>query len=73
MIEARCHRAQLNPEHSHPRGVTVSLADYDVESKTIPDNKVTRALTEVWHGELSDAVVHEVKNTGKTVSARRSY
>ena len=68
VIEAKVPPGATEPKHSHPRGVTVYLADYDVESKTIPDNKVTRAQRKFGTVSWSDAVVHEVKNTGKTVS-----
>ena len=68
VIEAKVPPGATEPKHSHPRGVTVYLADYDVESKTIPDNKVTRAQRKFGTVSWSEAVIHEVKNTGKTTS-----
>ena len=68
VIEAKVPVGSTEPKHSHPRGVTVYLADYDVQTKTIPDNKVTQAHRKFGTVSWSDAVVHEVKNTGKTNS-----
>jgi len=68
VIEAKVPPGSTEPKHSHPRGVTVYLADYDVETKTIPDNKVTRAQRKFGTVSWSEAIVHEVKNTGNTVS-----
>ena len=44
------------------------LADYNVETKTIPDNRVTQAQRKFGTVSWSEAVVHEVKNIGKTNS-----
>ena len=68
VIEAKVPPGQTEPKHSHPRGITVYLADYDVETKTIPDNRVSRAQRKFGTVSWSEAVVHEVKNTGKTNS-----
>ena len=68
VIEAKVPAGSTEPKHSHPRGITVYLANYDVETKTIPDNKVTQAQRKFGTVSWSDAVVHEVKNTGKTNS-----
>jgi hypothetical protein len=68
VIEAKVPAGSTEPKHSHPRGVTVYLADYDVQTTTIPDNKVTQAQRKFGTVSWSDAVVHEVKNTGKTNS-----
>jgi len=33
----------VEPKHSHPHCVTISLADFDAEIKTFPDGKTIRA------------------------------
>jgi len=68
VIEAKVPPGQTEPKHSHPRGITVYLADYNVETKTIPDNRVTQAQRKFGTVSWSEAVVHEVKNIGKTNS-----
>jgi len=68
VIEAKVPAGSAEAKHSHPRGITVYLADYDVETKTIPDNKVTQAQRKFGAVSWSEAVVHEVKNTGQTDS-----
>jgi hypothetical protein len=68
VIEAKVPPGSTESKHSHPRGITVFLANYDVEMKTIPDNKVTRGQRKFGTVSWSDAVVHEVQNIGNTVS-----
>ena len=68
VIEAKVPAGSTEPRHSHPRGITVYLANYDVQTTTIPDNKVTQGQRKFGTVSWSDAVVHEVKNTGKTTS-----
>ncbi|HEX2727708.1 MAG TPA: hypothetical protein VHN20_17940 [Beijerinckiaceae bacterium] len=68
VIQAKVPAGSLEPKHSHPKGLTVYLADYDIEQKAFPDGKVTRAHRTFGTVSWSDAVVHEVRNTGKTNS-----
>lgn len=68
VIEAKVPPGSTEPKHSHPRGITVYLANYDVEMRTIPDIKVTQGQRKFGTVSWSEAVVHEVKNIGKTVS-----
>ncbi|MBI1787447.1 MAG: hypothetical protein HYR60_07845 [Acidobacteria bacterium] len=68
VISAKVPAGSLEPKHSHPHGVTVYLADYTVEQKSFPDGKVSRAERKFGTATWSEAVVHEVKNVGKTPS-----
>ncbi len=68
VIQAQVPAGGSEPRHKHPPGVTVYLADYTVEMKTLPDGKVSRAERHFGTVTWSDAVVHEVKNVGKTAS-----
>ncbi len=68
VIEAKVPAGANEPRHSHPHGITVYLANYEVETKTIADNKVSQAQRKFGTVTWSEAVVHEVKNTGKTNS-----
>ena len=68
VIQAKVPPGSLEPRHRHPHGVTVYLADYTVEAKTLPDGKVTRAERKFGTVGWSEAVVHEVKNVSSTPS-----
>lgn len=68
VIEAKVPAGGVEPRHRHPHGVTVYLANYTIEQKTIPDGKVTRAERKFGAVAWSEALVHEVKNVGKTAS-----
>jgi quercetin dioxygenase-like cupin family protein len=66
VIEAKVPPGAIEPKHSHPHGVTVYLADFDSEIKTFPDGKVTEAHRKFGSVFWSEAIVHEVRNTGTT-------
>jgi hypothetical protein len=68
VIEAKVPAGKDEPRHSHPHGITVYLADYEVETKTLPDNKVARSSRTFGTVTWSEAVVHEVKNVGNSPS-----
>jgi hypothetical protein len=68
VIQAKVPAGGVEPKHSHPKGITVYLADYSIEQKSLPDGKVSRADRKSGTVTWSDAVVHEIKNTGKTPS-----
>ncbi len=68
VIEAKVPAGGVEPRHRHPHGLTVYLANYTIEQKTIPDGKLTRAERKFGAVAWSDAVVHEVRNVGKTPS-----
>jgi anti-sigma factor RsiW len=68
VIEAKVPAGKIEPRHSHPHGLTVYLADYEVETKTVPDNKAIRLQRKFGTVTWSEAVVHEVRNVGKTAA-----
>ena len=68
VISAKVPVGSLEPKHKHPRGVTVYLADYTIEQKSFPDGKMTRSDRKFGTVSWSDAVVHEIRNVGKTPS-----
>jgi hypothetical protein len=68
VIEAKVPVGKIEPRHSHPHGLTVYLADYEVETKTVPDNKAIRSQRKFGTVTWSEAVVHEVRNVGKTAA-----
>ena len=66
VIQAKVPPGKVEPKHRHPHGVTISLADYDVEQKTFPDGKVAKLHRSFGLASWAEAQVHEIKNVGKT-------
>jgi hypothetical protein len=66
VIESRVPAGGQEPKHSHPHGLTVYLANYESEVTTFPDGKVAKVRRQFGTAIWSDAVIHEVKNIGKT-------
>ena len=54
------------PKHSHGRGITIAMSDYDNETTTYPDNKHTAGHTAFGDVKWVEPVTHEAHNTGKT-------
>jgi len=54
-------------EHSHGRGVTVALSDYDNESKTVPEGKINKGHTKFGEVRWAEPVTHEAHNVGTTL------
>jgi hypothetical protein len=56
----------FEPKHSHGRGLTIAMSDYDNETKSIPDGKVSRGHTKFGEVRWVEPVTHEARNTGST-------
>jgi hypothetical protein len=68
VIQAKVPAGHFEPKHRHPHGITVYLADYTVEQKSFPDGRTSRADRKFGSVTWSDAIVHEVKNVGRSDS-----
>jgi hypothetical protein len=68
VIESKVPAGKAEPKHSHPHGLTVYLANYSIEQKAFPEGKVTKHERKFGTVAWSEAIVHEVKNTGTTPS-----
>ena len=55
------------PRHQHPRGVTVSLGDYDAEQKIYPGGQIVRAHRSKGETRWAEPVDHETRNVGTTI------
>ena len=66
VLEIRVPPGVAEAAHSHERGVTVALSDYDNETKTVPGGAVTRRHTSFGEVKWADPVTHEARNTGAT-------
>lgn len=65
-IEVHSAAGNAEPQHSHGRGVTVAMSDYDSEATTFPDGKVTHNHANKGDVRWTTPVVHSVKNVGTT-------
>ena len=68
VIESKVPAGETERKHSHPRSVTVYLADSDAEIKTFPDGKTSRVHRTAGTAGWSEATVHEINNVGATSS-----
>ncbi len=66
VIEIRLAPGVSEAKHSHGRGVTVALTDYDNELTTYPDRTVDRRHTKFGEVRWAEPVTHEARNTGTT-------
>ncbi len=66
VISAKVPPGKTEPKHRHPRGVTVYLADYEIEQTTFPSGQKNRSVRRFGTVSWSETLVHEVRNIGKT-------
>jgi hypothetical protein len=66
VFELRVPAGASEAKHSHGRGVTIALTDYDNELTSYPDGAVTRRHTKFGEVRWADPVTHEARNTGPT-------
>jgi len=66
VLEIRYPPGVFESKHSHAAGVTIALSDYENETKTIPEGKVTRRPTRFGEIRWAEPVTHEARNTGST-------
>jgi hypothetical protein len=64
--EIRVPSGTFEAKHSHARGLTIALTDYDTESRTFPDGQPVRGHTKFGEVRWVEPVVHEVRNVGST-------
>ena len=63
VFEIRVAPGVAEPMHSHARGLTIALSDYDNETKT-RDGRVNRGHTRFGEVRWAEPVTHEAKNVG---------
>ena len=56
------------PKHRHPRGVVIALSDADVETRSYPDGKPTRAHSVAGTARWNEPMIHEARNVGTAPS-----
>jgi hypothetical protein len=65
VIEVRVPAGVAEKLHSHGRGVTIALTDYDNETKA-PGAQWVKSHTKFGDVKWADPVSHEARNTGTT-------
>ena len=65
VIDVRVPAGVAEREHSHGRGVTVALTDYDNETRA-PGAQWTKSHTRLGEVKWAEPVTHEARNSGMT-------
>ena len=65
VIEVRVPAGVAEPLHSHGRGVTVALTDYDNETRS-PGAQWSKSHTTFGEVKWAEPVSHEARNVGST-------
>jgi len=65
VIEVRVPAGIAEPLHSHARGVTVALTDYDNETRA-PGAQWSKSHTKFGEVKWAEPVTHEARNSGST-------
>ena len=65
VIEVRVPAGHAEPVHTHGRGVTIALTEYDNETR-VPGQEWSKSHTKVGDVKWADPVTHEARNTGTT-------
>ena len=66
VMEERMPPGRGVPKHRHGRGITIALADYQMEQKMYPKGDVVHSNRHFGEINWTDGVIHEAKNVGKT-------
>jgi beta-alanine degradation protein BauB len=64
VLDIRVPAGVFEPEHSHARGVTIAMSDYDNQTKSQPDGKIGGGHTRFGEVRWAEPVTHEARNTG---------
>jgi hypothetical protein len=65
VIDVRVPAGVAEPLHTHGRGVTIALTDYDNETR-LPGAQWSKGRTKFGDVKWADPVTHEARNTGTT-------
>jgi hypothetical protein len=66
VYDIRVPPGTFEPTHSHGRGLTIALTDYDNETRIVPDGQPVRGHTRFGEVRWAEPVVHEARNVGTT-------
>lgn len=68
VLEARIPPGTVEPPHRHMSGVSVSMTEYTIESRTLPNGEWVRSERKQGTVYWSEGSLHQVRNVGKTPS-----
>jgi hypothetical protein len=54
-------------KHRHQRGLTIGMAEYQMEQKMYPGGEIVHSDRHVGEIHWTEAMTHETKNVGKTM------
>jgi hypothetical protein len=66
VLDIRVPAGVFEPMHSHRRGVTIALSDYDNQTKAVGDTKEKGGHTKFGEVKWVEPVTHEARNTGSS-------
>jgi hypothetical protein len=65
VFDIRVPPGVVEPMHSHARGITIALSDYQIET-TDANGKLSRSQSKLGDVRWAEAVTHTARNTGTT-------
>jgi hypothetical protein len=66
VFEIRVPAGVSEARHSHARGLTIALSDYDNETRTDPNGSFNRGHAKFGEVRWAEPVTHEARNVGTT-------
>jgi len=66
VFDIRVPAGVLEPMHSHARGLTIALSDYENETRTNPNGTFNRGRSKFGDVRWAEPVTHEARNVGTT-------
>ena len=66
VMEERMPPGRGVKKHRHGRGLTIALADYQMEQKMFPKGEIVHSNRHFGEINWTDGMIHEAKNVGKT-------
>jgi hypothetical protein len=64
--EERMPPGRVVTKHRHLHGVTVALADYQMEQKMYPNGNIVRSNRHFGEVNWTETIIHEARNVGTT-------
>ena len=66
VFEIRMPPGTFEPRHSHGRGLTIALSDYENETRTDSNGAFNRGRSKLGDVRWAEPVTHEARNVGTT-------
>lgn len=66
VLDIRVPPGVAEKRHTHGRGLTIALSDYENETRAYPGGQVNRGATRLGEVRWAEPVDHEARNTGAT-------